>query len=362
VKRLEPRAINKILIRAVNWVGDAVISIPAMREVRRLFPKAHISLLASPWVSPIYSEAEFVDEILEYDKRGIHRGVAGLARLTAELRRRRFDMAILLQNAFEAAFIAFCARIPIRAGYARDGRRPLLTHACKIDPGVRQTHQVYYYLGILSGMGLLAPRLWEQNSPQMPISIGIKRSDLDAAAALLRSNGIREDDIVVAINPGAFYGEAKRWFTDRYAAVADALADRYGARIVILGASSDLETARRVAANMASRPAILAGQTTLGQLMGLIKGADLLITNDSGPMHLAAALDVPQLAIFGSTSEVATGPLNPNAAVIKHQVDCNPCFLRKCPTDFRCMKGVTVSQVLDAAQKILEGVKRRGRI
>jgi heptosyltransferase II len=353
VKRLETGAIKKIIVRSTNWVGDAIISIPAMREVRRLFPKAHISLLASPWVSPIYSEVEFVDEILEYDNRGIHKGWSGLGRLAAELRCRHFDLAILLQNAFEAALIAFCARIPLRAGYARDGRSLLLTHACKIDPAVRRVHQAYYYLGILSDLGLLAPRIWEQDHI-LPINIGIRKVDQEAAAAMLRTNGIRENEMMIAINPGAFYGEAKRWFPDRYAAVADALADKYGARIVIIGASSDTETARRVAENMASRPVVLAGQTTLGQLMGLIKGSSLLITNDSGPMHLAAALGVPQLAIFGSTSEVATGPLNANATVLKHQVDCNPCFLRKCPTDFRCMKEIAVQQVVEAAQSILD--------
>jgi heptosyltransferase II len=362
VKQLKTDAVKNILIRGVNWVGDAVMSIPAMREIRRLFPESHISLLVNPWVSPIYAEVEFVDEILQYDKRGIHKGWAGFGRLVSDLRRRDFDLAILLQNAFEAALIACCARIPMRVGYARDGRHLLLTHACKIDPGVRQVHQVYYYLGILSSLGLLAPRLWERNDCRFPTGIGVRETDREAALAMLRTNGINENDLVVAVNPGAFYGEAKRWFPERYAAVADALATRYGAQIVILGASSDLETAGRVAAHMSSRPVILAGQTTLGQLMGLLKQIDLLITNDSGTMHLAAALDVPQLAIFGSTSEIATGPLNQNAAVIKHQVECNPCFLRECPTDFRCMKGVTVMEVVDAARNILDNARTRGRI
>ena len=354
MKRLETSAVKNILIRGVNWVGDAVMSIPAMREIRRLFPEAHIALLVNPWVSAIYAEADFVDEILHYDKNGVHKGWTGFGRLVSDLRRREFDLAILLQNAFEAALIACCARIPLRVGYARDGRRLLLTHPCKIDPGLRQVHQVYYYLGILSSLGLLKPRIWERSDCNFSIGIGIRECDRDAALAMLRMNGIHENDPVIAVNPGAFYGEAKRWFPERYAAVADALADRYGARIIILGASSDLETARMVAAQMSSQPAILAGQTTLGQLMGVLKLVDLLITNDSGTMHLAAALDVPQLAIFGSTSEVATGPLNQNAAVIKHQVECNPCFLRECPTDFRCMKGVTVVEVVDAARKILD--------
>ena len=345
---------SRILIRGTNWVGDAVISIPAMREIRRIFPNAHISLLVRPWVRDIYSAVEFVDEILEYDKGGVHRGLSGFRRLIADLRRRHFDLAILLQNAFEAAFIAWCARIPERIGYARDGRGPLLTRACKVDAAVEDLHQAFYYLGILYALGLLDACPWEQREYSLPLGIGIRDEDRDAAREMLRSGGVRQGQIVVGINPGAFYGEAKRWLPDRYARVADALAWQYQAQIVIFGSPNDLPVVKEVAAHMKHSSLILAGRTTLGQLMGLIKECHLLITNDSGPMHLAAALDVPQLAIFGSTSEIATGPLSPKAKVIKHRVDCNPCFLRECPTDFRCMKGISIQEVLEESRKIME--------
>jgi len=351
---------GRILIRGTNWVGDAVISIPAMREIRRIFPGARISLLVQPWVAEIYSAVDFVDEVLAYDNHGIHRGVGGFGRLVSGLREKRFDCAILLQNAFEAALIAFCARIPERIGYARDGRSLLLTRACKIDPAVRRVHQAYYYLGILSGMGWLKERVWEQEDYRLSIKIGIREEDAATARKMLRSAGIREGDLIVGINPGAFYGAAKRWLPDRYAAVADRLAKRYEARIVLFGSSNDRRVAEEVASGMRQPAAILAGRTTLGQLMGLIRECGLLITNDSGPMHLAAALDVPQLAIFGSTSEIATGPLSRNAVVIKHSVDCNPCFLRECPTDFKCMQGITADRVLREAGSILEA-RDRGR-
>jgi heptosyltransferase-2 len=345
---------SKILIRGTNWVGDAVISIPAMRELRRLFPDARISLLVRPWVRDIYSAVEFVDEILEYDKLGRHRGRAGFRELVADLRNRRFDLAVLLQNAFEAALIAWCAGIPRRIGYARDGRSLLLTDPCAIDPAVGRAHQAYYYLGILRAFGSPQLRMSQDYSLSLPIQVGIREADRVAARELLRSRGVREGEIVIGINPGAYYGEAKRWFADRYAGVADALAAQYQARIVILGASNDLPIAQQVAAAMKHPSVVLAGRTSLGQFMGVLKECHLLITNDSGPMHLAAALDVPQLALFGSTSEVATGPLSRSASVIKHPVACNPCFLKKCPTDFRCMTGITVRQVLEAAQRKLE--------
>jgi heptosyltransferase-2 len=354
VKEEETDSIRRILIRGTNWVGDAVISIPAMREIRRLFPEARISLLVRPWVREIYAAAEFVDEILEYDKNGIHHGWSGFHRLASDLKNGRFELAILLQNAFEAALLTWYARIPRRVGYARDGRSPLLTNACKIDPEVRRVHQAYYYLNILSEMGWLPARLWERDDYPLRIQIPVRDQDFEAARATLRSAGIIESETIIGVNPGAFYGAAKRWFPDRYAAVADSLVEHFKARIVIFGSSNDVRVAEEVAAGMKHRPVILAGRTTLGLFMGLIKACRLLITNDSGPMHLAAALDVPQLAIFGSTSEIATGPLSRKAVVIKNQVDCNPCFLRECPTDFRCMKGITVEQVLEKARKILE--------
>jgi heptosyltransferase-2 len=351
VKQLSPERIEKLLVRGTNWVGDAVMSIPALREIRRQFRNAHISLLVRPWVQDVYASAEFVDEILLYDKNGRHKGWKGMRRLAAELRARRFDLAILLQNAMEAALIACWARIPLRLGYARDGRGFLLTHAIRIDPEVRRVHQAYYYLGILSGAGVIGKRLWERKGYRLEsIVMGVRESDSAAAREMLHAQGIARNDIVVGINPGATYGGAKRWPAERFAAVADALASEFSARIVIFGAPSDLDIAQKVAAMMARAPVVLAGRTSLGQLMGLIKECHLFITNDSGPMHLAAALGVPQLAIFGSTSEAATGPLSECAQVIKHQVDCNPCFLRECPIDFRCMLGITVEDVLTAAR------------
>jgi heptosyltransferase II len=352
VKKPDPGAIKNILIRGTNWVGDAVISIPAMREIRRIFPQARISLLVRPWVRDIYSSVDFVDEVLDYDKSGPHRGVRGFCRLVARLKNNHFDLALLLQNAFDAAFLAWSAGIPYRIGYARDGRSLLLTSACRIDPEVRKVHQAHYYLGILSEMGWLPGRLWEQNYP-LSIQVGVRDADSAAAREILRSAGIQEGDAIIGVNPGAFYGVAKRWIPDRYAAVAEGLAKRFDAKIVLFGSSSDLPVAKEVSAGMTRPPVILAGRTTLGQLMGLLRECRLLITNDSGPMHLAAALNVPQLAIFGSTSEIATGPLSDQAVVIKHPVDCNPCFLRECPTDFRCMKGVSVERVFTEAEKML---------
>jgi heptosyltransferase-2 len=357
VKTLKPENVERLLIRGTNWVGDAVMSIPALREIRRIFPRAHISLLVQPWVRDVYSSVDFIDCTLDYDKSGVHKGWTGLGRLVSELRRGKYQVAILLQNALEAAFIAWMARIPVRVGYARDGRALLLTHACRIDPSLRQKHQAFYYLGILSAAGLLDSKSWEKPDCHLAITIGVRDADRARAREMLRMEGVEPGQLVVGLNPGAYYGSAKRWLSERYAAVAETLAEKYRAHIVIFGSAAERPIADEIATRMTHRPVIFSGRTTLAQLMALICECTLLITNDSGPMHLAAALDVPQLAIFGSSSEIATGPLSRCAEVIKEQVECSPCFLRDCPIDFRCMTRITVEQVLNAAEKKLKEFK-----
>ncbi len=354
VKLLRPEETRKLLIRGTNWVGDAVMSVPAMRAIRKIYSRSSIYLLVRPWVRDVYAAADFVDEIIVYDKENIHRGWGGKLHLIMTLRRQHFDAAILLQNAFEAAFIAWAAGIPYRIGYAKDGRGILLTHSGKIDPAVHKKHQAYYYLGILASVGLLPERPWEHEIHSLRADIGICEADRMAARKLLEQRGIKPGQQIVGLNPGAAYGGAKRWPADRYAAVGDALVRNHGVRIVIFGSSAERVIADQVAASMISGPVVLAGHTSLGQLMALLKECRLLITNDSGPMHLAAALGVPQLAIFGSTNELATGPLSDRAEVIKNPVHCSPCLLRECPTDFCCMTGISADRVLEAADAKLK--------
>ncbi|NWG13480.1 MAG: lipopolysaccharide heptosyltransferase II [Acidobacteria bacterium] len=357
--RIEPESIRRVLIRGTNWVGDAVMSVPAIREVRRLFPRAHITLLIRPWVRDVYSAAEFIDELLIYEKDGRHDGIAGRHRLVLTLRSKGFDLAILLQNAFDAAALAWWARIPFRVGYRRDARGFLLTHPVTIDPEVKRVHQAYYYLGILSGMQWIGAHLWTDPDYRLRADLAVHHSDRAKARALLAEHGIEEDEPLIGLNAGASYGGAKRWLPDRFAQVAEHLARSCRARVLLVGSKMEEPIARAVAARIAAPCLNLAGQTTLGLLMGLLKECSLLITNDSGPMHLAAALDVPQVAVFGSTSEIATGPLSAVAEVVKNPVECSPCFLRECPIDLRCMTGVSVAQVIEAAERALARGRRR---
>jgi heptosyltransferase-2 len=268
------------------------------------------------------------------------------------LRGRGFELAILLQNAFEAALIARLAGIPRTLGYGTDGRRFLLTHPCRISPEVRAHHQCYYYLGILAEAGWIRRSPWESSGYRDAATLAVSGRDLEAARGLLASLGVGSSEPLIGINPGAAYGSAKRWLPEGFAAAADRLASEVGATILIFGATADLVSARQVAAGMRHKPVLLAGLTTLRQLMALLKLCRLFLTDDSGPMHLAAALGVPQVAIFGSTDPVATGPLSTRARVIRRPVDCSPCFLRECPIDFRCMTGISVDEVCAAARDL----------
>jgi heptosyltransferase II len=358
LRRIDPLESRRLLIRGTNWVGDAVMSVPALKLIRKIFPNAHISLLVRPWVKDIYSGVDFVDAVLEVDKEHVHRGMRGIRLLAAELRNMRFDTAILLQNAFEAAYLAWAAGIPIRLGYSRDSRRLFLTHPARRAPELQNLHQAYYYLGILWAAGLTSVPPWKDPECRPSLRIPVRATDRSKAVQILRDHGIAPGERIVGLNPGAYYGGAKRWLSERYAQVAEALIEKSGIRIVLLGSAQERLISDEIAGNMKYKPTVLAGRTSLGELMGLIEQCTLLITNDSGPMHIAAALDTPQIAIFGSTSDMATGPLSRVARVLREPVDCSPCFLRECPIDLRCMKAVTVDCVLREAEAQLRQSER----
>jgi heptosyltransferase-2 len=360
---LQPERVRRLLVRGTNWVGDSVMSLPALRQVRQLFTQAHISLLVLPWVSGIYEEADYVDEVLIYDREGAHRGLPGRFRLIRSVREQQFDAVLLLQNAFEAAFLAWLARIPIRAGYNRDGRGWLLTHSVPIDPRTLKLHQSYYYLDLIDQLvqrnrvALSVPASRSEagrpvsSLPDISLFVGSGRRQ--AARNRLQEQGINFSRKVVGVNPGAFFGSAKRWPGERYADLLDRLRERHGAQVVVFGAPNEAAIAQQIRAAMRHQAILLTGKTQLAELIAMIGCCDLFITNDSGPMHLAAALRVPTLAIFGPTDEIATGPLSSTAVVLNKKVECSPCLLRECPIDHRCMTRITVDEVYERTLQML---------
>ncbi|HEY2930465.1 MAG TPA: lipopolysaccharide heptosyltransferase II [Acidobacteriota bacterium] len=349
---------NSFLIRVPNWIGDCIISLPAVAEVRRIHPRAEITVAARSWVADIYRVGGLVDDVIEYQSGA--RGPARLFRFAAELRRRKFSCALLLQNAMEAALLVRLAGIPRRIGYATDRRGFLLTDAVSVDPAVGRMHQSFYYLDLLTRSGLSNLDYARLAGYRPDARIRLSTEQHGMADAFLSSIGVSPERPLAGINPGAFFGSAKRWFPERYAAVADYLAERHNMQVLIFGSSNEIEIARRIEQNMKTRPFVLSGKTTLMELISLINRCDLFITNDSGPMHLASALDRPMIALFGSTDETATGPLSGRSRVIHKPVECTPCFLRECPIDLRCFKQIEVAEVCQIADEMSPHWKARG--
>ena len=335
--------VGRILVRSTNWVGDAVMTLPALRQLRRALPSAHIAILARPWVGAVFERELLADRVLHYG--------AGWRATASALRAERFDAAVLLQNAFEAALIARWARIPLRCGYARDGRSWLLTHAVPVPgDGEIPGHECYYYLELLRRLGLIAelPQV-DRITLSRPFSREAARERLAALGLRLPPGG---SGPVVGISPGAAFGTAKRWLPSRFAAVGQALAAQ-GAGVVLFGTALERALAESLAAQISPGAVSTAGRTTLAEFLDLVVGCDLFITNDSGAMHLAAAAGVAVLAIFGATDEVGTAPLGPRVRIIRKPVPCSPCKLRDCPIDHRCMRAVRTEDVLAAAEQML---------
>ncbi|HEV2489055.1 MAG TPA: lipopolysaccharide heptosyltransferase II [Candidatus Acidoferrales bacterium] len=342
----------KLLVRATNWVGDAVMSIPALETVRAKWPQAEISVIARPWVADLYRVQPFADRVIPLSASA--NGLRGVERFTKELRRERFDCALLLQNAFSAAWLAWRAKIPQRIGYARDGRSALLTSAVHVPrSGEIPPHESYYYLELLRRAGWIDA--WSQVEE---IRLQVSSDAKESAEAQLLKAGIRTNSLRIAIAPGAAYGSAKCWIPERFAAVADGLVEDFGADVILFGADSEIGVSRQIASQMRHRPVNLAGQTTIGQLPALFSRCHLFVGNDSGAMHVAAAAGIPVVAVFGSTDPQGTAPVTPRRTLVQNLVSCSPCFLRECPVDHRCMTRVEVDDVRNAARRWLEGLPR----
>jgi heptosyltransferase-2 len=343
------RQSHHILIRGTNWIGDSVMSLAALRELRRLYPEHHLALLVTPWVSGLFESQEIVDEIIPFQSNGS--GWRDLIQLRGRLK--QFQTAILFQNAFRAAAVTLFSGIPERIGYATDGRSLLLTRRAHTRIKELQRHQTYYYLDLLYQTGLSPRNYLEEPEFQPDIHLKASQEGIRQAGRILKEAGPSSRGPLIVINPGAYYGPAKRWFSERYAALADRLAAEIKADIVLIGSREEQTLAEEIQ-HLTQHPLkILTGKTDLPSLMGLLSRCDLLITNDSGPMHLAAAMDAPQIALFGSTDEVATGPFSSKARVLHKHVECSPCLLRECPIDLRCFSRIAVDEVYDAARAAL---------
>ena len=347
-------------MRGPNWLGDAVMCEPALRGLRRLFPEAQIALLVKPAVADLFAGHSALTRVLTYDTKGRHAGLSGKWVLAGQLRKQGFDLAVLFQNAFEAAFLTFLARVPRRYGYATDGRSLLLSHPVAPPDRRSLVHQVRYYWDLLKPLGLTG----DPSAPELVVF----PEEEEAMARRFVQGGLTTTDVVVGINPGSTYGEAKRWLPERFAEATERLcrtireSREQQVSVVILGAKGEERLGREIAARLSSRSLVLSGTTTIRELMAAVKRCTMLLTNDTGPMHIASSFKVPVVAIFGPTDWRTTSPFGSDHAIVRQPVDCAPCLLRECPIDHRCMTRVTIDQVYeDAVQLIHLGREASGK-
>jgi len=371
---------KRILIRSTNWIGDAVMTTPAVHSIRKNFPDAVITMLCVPWVADVFRMSPDVDKLFIYDKKHLYQGkVKGPLKLAKDLKPFSFDMAFLLQNSFEAALITKMAGIPVRVGYKRDGRGILLTHGVKISAETRKKHHVHYYQDMLAGLGLSPGG----NALRLPLLESIEAGAKGFVDCLKHQNPISAADLslikhceglpelqsmnsnrvdvpVIGFNPGAAFGPAKRWPVEKFSRLAQLICDNYGDSgciILVFGTDADTEAAatiRKATDRTVYHVLDMTGKTSLKQAMALIKCCDVFVTNDSGLMHVAAALETPLIAIFGSTNPITTGPVGPNSRVIQSQLPCSPCLKPHCPEGhLDCMNQIDVDTVFNAAEEML---------
>ena len=320
------------MVRSPNWLGDAVMSLPAVRNLKTILGGGRLAVAAPEKLAALWQTCPFVDEVISLDRP---KSVTACAR---KLRAGKFGSAVLLPNSFRAAAEAALALIPQRIGYARSGRGFLLTRAVPVPPrNPARLHQRHYYLHLVAALA-------EINDESMP-------------ALRLPTVPGKTLPPILALCPGAEYGPAKRWPVDRFATVAKHFAEQHKLRPVIFGASGDAPMAAELA-TLLPEAENRAGQTSLAELIGALATARLVLCNDSGAMHLASALGTPTVAIFGSTEPLLTGPLGARTAVLRHHVPCSPCFLRECPLDFACMTSVTPEMAIGAAEMAIGAAEK----
>ena len=333
----------KILVRGTNWVGDAVMTIPAIRKLRSLFPDARMTLLTRRWAEGIFRASGYFDQIVTSDST--------LEQIRA-LRRERFDLAVVFPNSFQSALVTKLAGVRRSFGYASDKRSMLLTDSIDIPEWKNERHEVYYYLNLID---VIEERTLGHATQTVDIEprVTVSAESKEGARRILADHGVDLGGKIVMLAPGSTNSRAKRWLPENFARLNDRIQNELYAPVVLLGSEGDREVAQLVTDLSTTKPIDLAGATDITLAAAILAEADVLVSNDMGLAHLAPAVGTKTIVIFGPTNPVTTRPLSDIATVISANVECAPCMLRDCPIDHRCMTRVTPDQVFEQAKQLL---------
>jgi heptosyltransferase II len=345
-----PASPKNIIIRMPNWLGDLVMATPVLEDLRHHWPEANLTAMCQSNVAPLLKYDPHVNEIFSYRRPSgwIHRQQHW--DIIESIRHGEYDLGILLTNSFSSAWWFWRGKVKSRIGYATNLRSLLLTKAVSFPRTKESQHLVLTYKMLLEPLGISL----SNTSPQLYVS----EEEMETAKETLRKYGaIQGKHRIVGINPGAAYGSAKCWLPERFVALTELLLENPDFRIVYFGDPAGAPLVNDICKKFPEQVINLAGKTTIRELIALIKASTVFLTNDSGPMHIAAALKTPLLALFGSTSDIKTGPYQTGKVIHKH-VECSPCYKRVCPIDFRCMKRIEVQEVYRELLALIEAVKK----
>jgi len=329
-----------------NWIGDLVMATPILSDLRKVYPRARITAMCRQPICELLKDDPEIDELFCFSKASGFGRRSEKRNIVEKLRKGKFDLGVLLTHSFSSAWLFWLGHVRMRLGYESNCRKPLLTHSLSFPSQIQNQHLVITYKILLGILGIpvsdTAPRLY------------LSPKEIQEARTLLRQRGVPDDAPVVGINPGAAYGSAKCWLPERFREVTERLLRDRDLYVIYFGDVASSLLCKNICADLKDRVINVAGTTNLRELASLISLCDVLLTNDSGPMHIADAVGTTLVALFGSTSEIVTGPYNQQRGVIHKHVECSPCYKRVCPIDFRCMKRIQADEVYLAVRKALD--------
>ncbi len=340
---IDSAGVKKIVVRSVNWIGDAVMTTPAITQLAKNFPNAKITIIVKEWVKDVFIGNPFIDDIIVCNPKNL----VGYIRLIRKLRNERFDIGIAFPNSFSSALFLFLLSAKYRVGYQTDCRGGFLNIKTPRTADLEfEKLRIDYFLNIVNLIG--------KKPADRKLVLNVSKESKTFAKNFLKKNKIDEPDTIIGFNPGAAYGKAKRWPVKKYAELGNRLISDYNAKLVLFGGSHDQEVVNVLAKGLRNKCAIAAGKTILQDSIGLVNKCKLFVTGDTGPLYIASALRVPTLAIFGPTDPNTVAIPSERLQIIYKRVSCSPCFLRECPNDHRCMEEVSVEEVFAKISKMMK--------